>query len=92
MLLDALTKIALASVFYATVSLSTMKTIIMRFSKQPEMLAHWKESFRTMLTSLVNMETTLTQHFIAAKEDKDVFFNRLAQQTRGRRKTKTIRG
>ena len=57
--MEALTKIALSSVFYAQVSLSTLKTLIMRYSKQPEMLTHWKESFRQMLSSLVNIETTL---------------------------------
>ena len=45
-----------------------------------------------MLSSLVNIETTLVQHNLAAKEDKNVFFNGLAMNTRARRKTKTIRG
>ena len=69
-------------------SLLTLRAMIMRFSKSPEMLAHWKESFRQMITSIIHMETTLEQHNIAAKEDKNVFFNRLAGQDRGRRKTK----
>lgn len=45
-----------------------------------------------MISSLINIETTLVQHELAAKEDKDNFFNRLSMQTRGRRKTKLIRG
>jgi len=49
LLMDALTKIALSSVFYAKVAIVTMRTIIMRFSKQPEILTHWKQSFRQML-------------------------------------------
>ena len=49
LLLDALTKIALSSVFYAKVSLSIIRSLIMRFSKQQEMLSHWKESFRQMI-------------------------------------------
>ena len=44
-----------------------------------------------MVTSIVNIETSLVQHHHAKKEDKNKFFNRLSQ-TRGRRKTKTIRG
>lgn len=59
LLLDALTKIALSSVFYAKVSLSIIRSIIMRFSKTPEMLTHWKQSFRQMIQSLMNMESTL---------------------------------
>lgn len=46
----------------------------MRFSKQPEMLTHWKQSFRQMIQSLINMETSLVQHELAAKEDKTDFF------------------
>ena len=45
-----------------------------------------------MVTSIVNIETSLVQHHLAKKEEKSKFFNRLAMQTRGRRKTKTIRG
>ena len=45
-----------------------------------------------MVTSLINMETSLVQHELAAKEDKNHFFNRLSMRDRGRRKTKTIRG
>ena len=44
-----------------------------------------------MVTSIVNIETSLVQHHLARKEEKSKFFNRLSQ-TRGRRKTKTIRG
>lgn len=86
--MDALTKIALSSVFYAKVAILTMRALIMRFSKQPELHIHWKESFRQMLSSLINIETTLTQHELAAKEDKSNFFNRLAGQDRGRRRVK----
>ena len=60
LLMEALTKIALASVFYAKVSILTLKTIIMRFSKSPEILSHWKDSFREMITSLINIETSIT--------------------------------
>lgn len=60
LLMDSLSKIALSSVFYAKVAILTMRAIIMRFSKQPEMLVHWKDSFRQMLSSLINIETTLT--------------------------------
>ena len=92
LLMEALTKIALSSVYYAKISLQTLKTLIMRFSKQPETLTHWKTSFRQMIASLINIETTLVQHELASKEDKNDFFNRLSMQTRGRRKTRTIRG
>jgi len=34
LLMEALTKIALSSVYYAKISLQTLKTLIMRFSKQ----------------------------------------------------------
>ena len=60
LLMEALTKIALASVFYAKVSILTLKTIIMRFSKSPEILSHWKDSFREIITSLINIETSIT--------------------------------
>ena len=92
LMMDSLTKVALSSVYYSKVAVLTMRAIIMRFSKQPEMHTHWKESFRQMISSLINIETTLTQHNLAAKEDKSVFFNRLAGQDRGRRRVKSIRG
>jgi len=59
LLLDSLTKIALSSVFFAKASLHNIRSLIMRFSKQPEMLTHWKQSFRQMIQSLINMETSL---------------------------------
>ena len=64
----------------------------MRFSKQPELFTHWKQSFGQMVTSIVNIETSLVQHHFAKKEDKNKFFNRLSMQKRGRSPTKTIRG
>ena len=78
LLMEALTKIALSSIFFSKVALQTLRTLIMRFSKQPELLTHWKESFRQMLSTLVSIETTLVQHNLAAKEDKQHFYNRLA--------------
>ena len=75
--MEALTKIALASVFYAKVSILTLKTIIMRFSKSPEILSHWKDSFREMITSLVNIETSITQHNMVKKEPRQDMFARL---------------
>ena len=59
LLMEALTKIALSSIFFARAALQILRTLIMRFSKQPELFSFWKESFRQMLTSLVNIETTL---------------------------------
>ena len=38
LLMDALTKIALSNLYYAKVSITTLKTLIMRFSKNLEML------------------------------------------------------
>lgn len=91
LLMEALTKIALSSIFFAKVALQTLKSLIMRFSKQPELLSHWKESFRQMISQLVNTETTLVQHELAAKENKNNFFDRMSS-TIERRQVKKIRG
>ena len=92
LLMEALAKIALASVFYAKVSILTLKTVIMRFSKSPEILAHWKDSFRGIITSLINIETSLAQHNLLKKEPKASMFERLAQGTKTRRKAPHIAG
>ena len=92
LLMEALTKIALASVFYAKVSILTLKTVIMRFSKSPEILSHWKDSFREIITSLINIETSITQHNLLKKEPKQSMFERLATNTKNRRKLPHITG
>ncbi len=85
LLMQALTQIALVSVFYAKVSILTLKTIIMRFSKSPELLAHWKDSFREMITSLINIETSIAQHNLVKKEPKSDMFTRLYSTTKRRK-------
>ena len=92
LLMEALTKIALASVFYAKVAILTLKTVIMRFSKSPEILSHWKESFRAIITSLINNETSIRQHNLLRKEPHGAMFARLALNTKDRRKAPHVTG
>ena len=89
--MQALTQIALVSVFYAKVSILTLKTFIMRFSKSPELLTHWKDSFREMITSLINIETSIAQHNLVKKEPRSDMFTRL-YSTKNRRKYPSIDG
>ena len=83
--MQALTQIALVSVFYARVSILTLKTIIMRFSKSPELLTHWKDSFREMIASLTNIETSIAHHNLVRKEPKSDMFTRLYSTTKRRK-------
>ena len=86
LLMDALTKIALSNLYYAKVSIGTLKALIMRFSKNLEMLQHWKMSFTQIVASLVNTEVTLIQHRLAKPEGKNQFFQRMARGERNRPK------
>jgi hypothetical protein len=56
MMQDTLTKIALTNVFYARAAINVLSTLLLRFSKSPEQLAHWKQSFQNIASTLVNIE------------------------------------
>ena len=90
--MDLLTKISISNIFYAKVSIQITLALIMRFSKSPELLIHWRSSFRQVTTSIVNIETRICQHNLARKEPKDRLFNRLASQERERPRLPQLRG
>jgi len=78
LLMDSLTKIALSSVFYQHVAINTLKTLIMRFSKSPGLLDHWKEQFRQILASLFTIETRIRAHNEVVKVLEQDFFAQLS--------------
>ena len=55
------------------------------------MLTHWKDSFREMITSLINIETSIAQHNLVKKEPRQDMFTRL-YSTKNRRKQPSIDG
>lgn len=79
MMTDTLTKIALTNVFYARVSINVMQTLMQRFSRSHEQLAHWQQSFRNIVTTLSNIEFRKYQHSQAAEKPEKKFFSSLAK-------------
>jgi hypothetical protein len=85
LLVDTLSKIALSSVFYYQIAVRTLQIVFNRFSQQSEMIYHWKAQFRSMLTSMLNIETRFEQHRRIIDKEQASFFDKLALNAQRRR-------
>lgn len=53
--MDALSKVAMTSVYFQKPAISLLKELLTKFLGDKEVYAHWKDAFRQILGSLVNM-------------------------------------
>lgn len=76
--MDSLSKIAMTSAFYQQIAIQILKGLIQRFSAHQEMYDHWKDAFKGILSSIVNIQARFAIHRHHLRQEENNFFNRLA--------------
>jgi len=87
LLVDTLSKIALSSVFYVQVAMKNLKIVVDRFAAAPEMLEFWKVQLRSMMTTLINLETRFEQHRKIINKEQTSYLANLNLKKRNSSKT-----
>ena len=78
-MMETLTKIALASVFYQQPAIKLVEQLMMKFAYAVEDLQyHWQTQFKNIMQGLVAIQARLLMHRIYLRNEENNFFNRLA--------------
>lgn len=68
----------MTSVYYHKSAADIIATLTQRFMSYEEFFQHLKESFRSVLNSIISIESRLVIHRFYLRQEENNFFNRLA--------------